>query len=297
MNDHPSADPHLDHSTLYTSDSVGRSYEAPCPWCLQLRIAELERIERAANLLDDAICEFGVENPAYISEAAQVLHDLLHRTTKPERVNVPPSEGLDTPWPLRDVLTKLIDATEHLLDDHDCDAHGHEEYRAAAKAGKGLLARRDAQPPEGSQEARHLLSCAMVMHPNCTHCDCGSSIDSRTESRSGGNPGEKSESRRSDHPGIQSARSSEGGNGENVSSVSIQSREPVGSDPASVGAEMVRSRRIEYEYEVVGRLTLGQAAAIAEALAHGSVIWVRGHTFPCDGIEIRPAIETGGSRE
>lgn len=37
-------------------------------------------------------------------------------------------------------------------------------------------------------EARHLLSCAMVKHPNCTHCDCGSSIDESTRASSGARP-------------------------------------------------------------------------------------------------------------
>lgn len=51
----------------------------------------------------------------------------------------PPRVGMDTPWPLHDVLAKLIEATEHLLTVHDCDVHGHEEFRTAAEAGKRLL--------------------------------------------------------------------------------------------------------------------------------------------------------------
>lgn len=54
--------------------------------------------------------------------------------------------GMDTPWPLHDVLAKLIEATDHLLDVHDCDTHGHEEFRTAAIAGKELLARHQSQP-------------------------------------------------------------------------------------------------------------------------------------------------------
>lgn len=46
------------------------------------------------------------------------------------------------------------------------------------------------------------------------------------------------------------------------------------------------------QYEVVGRLTREQAVEVAEALALGSVLWDRGHTFPCDGVEIRPALST-----
>ena len=34
--------------------------------------------------------------------------------------------GLDNPWPLTEVLTRLADAADHLLRDHDCDTHGWE---------------------------------------------------------------------------------------------------------------------------------------------------------------------------
>lgn len=46
---------------------------------------------------------------------------------------------MDTPWPLRDVVAALVRATDHLLDYHACDTHGHEEFRTAAKRGKELL--------------------------------------------------------------------------------------------------------------------------------------------------------------
>lgn len=48
--------------------------------------------------------------------------------------------GMDTPWPLHDVLAKLVQATEHLLNVHACDAHGHEEFGIAAQRGKQIHA-------------------------------------------------------------------------------------------------------------------------------------------------------------
>lgn len=60
--------------------------------------------------------------------------------------------GMDTPWPLPDVLGKLIHATEHLLGAHGCDAHGHEEYRAAADAGRRLHALMMQRPPRETGE-------------------------------------------------------------------------------------------------------------------------------------------------
>lgn len=40
-------------------------------------------------------------------------------------------QGRDSPWPLSDVLTRLADAADHLLRDHDCDAHGWEGVTVA----------------------------------------------------------------------------------------------------------------------------------------------------------------------
>ena len=56
--------------------------------------------------------------------------------------------GMGTPWPLHEVLGKLIEATEHLLDHHACDTHGHEEFRTAANRGRELLASALPQPLE-----------------------------------------------------------------------------------------------------------------------------------------------------
>lgn len=50
-----------------------------------------------------------------------------------------PAAGMDTAWPMHDVLAKLIGAHKHLHDVHQCDCHGYEEYMAAADAGKSYL--------------------------------------------------------------------------------------------------------------------------------------------------------------
>jgi hypothetical protein len=46
---------------------------------------------------------------------------------------------MDEPWSLPEVLAKLIEATEHSLNVHSCDNHGHELYRSAAIAGRSIL--------------------------------------------------------------------------------------------------------------------------------------------------------------
>lgn len=52
--------------------------------------------------------------------------------------------GIGTPWPLRDVLERLADAAEHLLDDHGCDTHGHEGVRFACLAAGRIITALDA---------------------------------------------------------------------------------------------------------------------------------------------------------
>jgi hypothetical protein len=49
-------------------------------------------------------------------------------------------EAADTPWPLKDILSKLADGADHLLADHCCDQHGYEELMAARDAARRLIA-------------------------------------------------------------------------------------------------------------------------------------------------------------
>lgn len=45
----------------------------------------------------------------------------------------------DNAWPTKDVLSKLIWATEYLLNEKDYDGHGHEEVRHCVERGKEIL--------------------------------------------------------------------------------------------------------------------------------------------------------------
>jgi len=49
--------------------------------------------------------------------------------------------GMSTPWPLQEILKRLIEATEHLLDHHSCDCIGHEGKRYATYKAKALMER------------------------------------------------------------------------------------------------------------------------------------------------------------
>jgi len=42
-------------------------------------------------------------------------------------------------WPPRDVVAKLVESTEHLLQVHDCDHQGWEEVDAALRVAKEYL--------------------------------------------------------------------------------------------------------------------------------------------------------------
>lgn len=65
--------------------------------------------------------------------------------------------GQDTPWPATDVLGRLIEAVDHLLDVHNCDCHGYESLYAARNAAvawrnAGLYAKLEAPEPESELE-------------------------------------------------------------------------------------------------------------------------------------------------
>lgn len=52
--------------------------------------------------------------------------------------------GFNTSWPVSDVLKKLADAAEHLLRDHNCDAHGWEGITHAVDAARYISSNIDA---------------------------------------------------------------------------------------------------------------------------------------------------------
>ncbi len=49
--------------------------------------------------------------------------------------------GLDQPWPLRDVIAKLADAADHLMNHHCCDTDGWEEICTARDRARAFLER------------------------------------------------------------------------------------------------------------------------------------------------------------
>jgi hypothetical protein len=64
---------------------------------------------------------------------------LVPEVGREEPVTLPEWYGMNTPWPLHDVLTILVSAGNVLLNDKDYDAHGHENIRAAVNRACGIL--------------------------------------------------------------------------------------------------------------------------------------------------------------
>lgn len=94
-----------------------------------------------------------VDGIAYLrNNAARVASELrrLREETDRQRARADAAEALvvrlsrllalATPWPVQDVLAKLADAADHLLNYHDCDRHGYEGVVAARDAARTIVA-------------------------------------------------------------------------------------------------------------------------------------------------------------
>ncbi len=77
-------------------------------------------------------------------ESVNELHAIELRSARAERDALQERVGKmlrsDTPWPLESVLTKLIDAADHLMHGHACDRHGHETVVYAVDSARKILA-------------------------------------------------------------------------------------------------------------------------------------------------------------
>lgn len=58
----------------------------------------------------------------------------------------------NNPWPLSDVLAVLCGAVDHLLVDHNCDTHGHEEFNRAVNRGREILQILKGEQPTGKED-------------------------------------------------------------------------------------------------------------------------------------------------
>ena len=88
------------------------------------------------------------------ADAAEVDRDALRAECERLRAIVSPTAATWAPvitsmqceaYSLASVLRTLVAAAEHLMHDHNCDAHGWEVTNAAMKAGRAALDALDAQ--------------------------------------------------------------------------------------------------------------------------------------------------------
>jgi hypothetical protein len=84
-------------------------------------------------------CRDGLREQLGAAARADVLEKEIRRLQK--------ALAFDTPWPIQDVLTALISATEHLQDVHGCE---HDGFRVAIEGGKTILDRLTLKPTEPS---------------------------------------------------------------------------------------------------------------------------------------------------
>ena len=60
--------------------------------------------------------------------------------------------AMDSPWPVHEVIAKLCEAADILLDDKSYDGHGHELIAGARRAGRDYLETLTARHPESQQD-------------------------------------------------------------------------------------------------------------------------------------------------
>lgn len=141
-------------------------------------ISELERLRKlqeTALALDDAVAEFGIDKPQYISEVYQAFHDELH-TGHGAMHAVEPSGELERLRELQEVALALDDAVaEFGMGDHVTEAY--QKFHDALHDGHG-----ETRPVETKRE--HLHWCAIRIGK---HCNCHSEgIEQRLSEKASG---------------------------------------------------------------------------------------------------------------
>lgn len=78
-------------------------------------------------------------NPIEIEGKIRALEVMMYEG-RGASVRCAPAPGSDaTPWPARDVVAKLVEASDILLDEHDYDGHGHELIAEARRVARAWL--------------------------------------------------------------------------------------------------------------------------------------------------------------
>lgn len=81
---------------------------------------------------------------------------------------------LKEPWPLKDIIGKLVEASEILLNNKNYDGHGWEEISHATKMGKDVIKKLEklsATLPTREQGRGEVNDIAEVEFDRCSNCD------------------------------------------------------------------------------------------------------------------------------
>lgn len=105
------------------------------------RSEEVERLRRELGMRRERFTpDEAAERMLMVKDIVEEQHRALQDENRELRSELVAICRSDTPWPLHEVLARLVHAAEHLLRDHGCDTHGHEGIRDAAVAGRSILA-------------------------------------------------------------------------------------------------------------------------------------------------------------
>lgn len=120
------------------SNEVDKTELLPCPFCPDGGKPYFTKTVNGTNMAYVGCGQCGVKLKAQVQfltsrEDWRLSKDIVGiwntRVSKSADIR-----GLDQPWPLRDVLLKLLGGMAHLRDVHNCDCHGYEEDIAASEA-------------------------------------------------------------------------------------------------------------------------------------------------------------------
>ena len=134
--------------------------------------ARAEKAEATLAEARDDIARITNERDAFRDverKHANAIADLYERLATAERAlaaSVKREERLmrsDWNWPLRDIVNVLANAVDHLLGQHGCDCHGHEETRYANEGARSWLRDLTAMDAETAEAGMADMGCENVV--------------------------------------------------------------------------------------------------------------------------------------
>lgn len=110
------------------------------PMVRRVRDAELEasRLNAALDLKIKMVYAANSENTRLAEQFTAGEQDWWEKEKEVTRLRE--AFGFDTPWPVREVLKRLVEGSEHLLHGHDCDCHGYETLIQAIESARKIQA-------------------------------------------------------------------------------------------------------------------------------------------------------------